>query len=65
MRNSLHSRIRLGVGHLVSVNYCHNMHRHVNLPIENRDAGGGTHAHGNEGGAITGGGGTAGWWLLV
>lgn len=57
IRNSLHHRMSLGVGHLVRVKDCHNLHRHHNLPIHKRGAGGGTHAHGNPHGAITGGGG--------
>lgn len=57
MRNSLHHSATFSVGELVRVNSCHNVHRHGNLPMENRASGGGTHAHGNPGGAVTGGGG--------
>lgn len=59
IRNSLHESITFSVGELVRVNYCHNVHREGNLPMENRASGGGTHAEGNPGGAVTGGGG----WL--
>lgn len=54
IRNSLHHRVDVDVGHLVSLNYCHNLHRHHNLPIHNRHAGAGTHAHGNPHGPVGG-----------
>lgn len=57
IRNSLHHRARVGVGHVVSLNSCHNLHRHHNLPIHNRHARAGTHAHGNPTGPVTNGGG--------
>lgn len=57
IRNSLHHRATLGVGHLVRIGSCHNGHRHTNLPIHNRHAGAGTHAHGNPEGTMTNGGG--------
>lgn len=60
MRNSLHHRRTLGVGHLVRVGSCQNGHRHVNLPLHNRHAGAGTHAHGNPEGTVTNGGGWSG-----
>lgn len=57
IRNSLHHSVTCSVGELVSVNYCHNIHREGKLPMENRHSGAGTHAHGNPHGAVTGGGG--------
>lgn len=60
IRNSLHHRMGLGVGQLVRVKSCEKVHRHHNLPIHKRGAGGGTHAHGNPTGSVTNGG---GWWL--
>ncbi len=57
IRNSHHHAVTFSVGELVRVNDCHNLHRHGGLPMENRHSGAGTHAHGNPGGAVTGGGG--------
>lgn len=57
MRNSLEERVRLGVGELGRVKYCHKVHREGKLPMHKRGAGAGTEAYGNPGEAMTGGGG--------